>query len=396
MSRIERGWLCVHGHFSQPPRGNALTGEIGAETDAAPYYNWNERIAATAYRPNAEIGNFSQISYSFSQSLLDWLAHHQPQVYNVVCQNDRQANGVEKLTGHALATAYDHVILPLARKRDKRTQILWGIEAFKRTYNRAPLGFWLPEMAVDTETLETLAEAGIQYTVLSEKQVHGHTSGDAGPYAVELPGGKSIGVFVRHDRLSTELSFNIHNLGGAGRWSRQALSPIRKHLSGLLLLATAGETFGHHFAGEEQFLHWLMTHEALQIGFNVTTLDDYFMRHAPQTKITIEERSSWGTYPGLTEWATGHSDPHQDTIWKGALRRALDNSASEIDHAYETYIRRFKVDPWEMRDSYVLVLSGQEDAIGWLAGRIPNADKDEQKCIHHLLQAQMLTQRMYT
>ena len=46
MSKIGRTNLVVYGHFSQPPRGNPLTYEIGEEADAAPYKNWNERINA--------------------------------------------------------------------------------------------------------------------------------------------------------------------------------------------------------------------------------------------------------------------------------------------------------------------------------------------------------------
>jgi len=127
-------------------------------------------------------------------------------------------------------------------------------------------------VAVDLETLSLLAEAGVEYTVLTERQVRNLPAG-GGPYWVELPGGKRIGVFVRHDALSSELSFNVYNLGGAGSWARQALATARKTAGPVLLLATAGETFGHHFAGEEQFLHWLVTHEAQQAGFEITTLE---------------------------------------------------------------------------------------------------------------------------
>src|SRR5262249_31210903 len=141
-------------------------------------------------------------------------------IYKLIVEGDQKKteDGIE--VGNALATAYNHVILPLARKRDRRTQIIWGIAIFERHFGRKPLGFWLPEMAVDTDTLALLAEYGIGYTLLTGKQVQGiPAGGGAGPYRVELPGGKSIAVFARNDALSTELSFNIHNLGGAGLWS---------------------------------------------------------------------------------------------------------------------------------------------------------------------------------
>ncbi len=229
MTKIERSALCVYGHFSQPPRGNPLDYTIGDEPEAAPYRNWNERINETSYKPNADIGNFNYISFSFSEGLMKWLERKAPETYARIVDSDRQAFEKYDPAGNALATAYNHIILPLARKRDKRTQIIWGIATFEHHFGRKPLGFWLPEVAVDLESLTLLAEAGIQYTLLTAKQVHGLPSGGgAGPYWVELPEGKRIAVFVRDDALSIELSFNIHNLGGAGSWARNVLSPARK------------------------------------------------------------------------------------------------------------------------------------------------------------------------
>jgi predicted glycosyl hydrolase (DUF1957 family) len=161
VSNIERGFFCVYGHFSQPPRGNPITGEIGQEDEAAPYANWNERISDRCYEPNARAGNFQHISFSFGESLLTWLQAHRPDVYQTVINSDA-AQDADSPQGNALATAYHHSILPLARRRDKRTQILWGIAAFEQRFGRKPQGFWLPELAVDTETLTLpLPRAGI-------------------------------------------------------------------------------------------------------------------------------------------------------------------------------------------------------------------------------------------
>ncbi len=396
MSTIERDHICVYGHFSQPPRGNPLTGEIGSEEEAAPYQNWNERIAARCYTPNAEAHNFRHISYSFGESLLNWLETHQPDVYRNIIDSDRNGDAESPL-GQALATAYHHSILPLARRRDKRTQILWGIAAFEQRFGRKPLGFWLPEMAVDTETLLVLAECGIQYTLLASQQMRNlpRESG-AGPFKVKLASGKSIGVFVRDDPLSSEISFKIHNLGGAGHWARNALGPARKLTGSLLLLATEGETFGHHYVGEDQFLRWLITHEAAAVGYGITNLDRYFTECPPQQTVSIHEPSSWSDQRGLANWATGQADPKKDTTWKGALRRALDNVASEIDRAYEDQMRPLHVDPWELRDQYTPVLLGAQTADEFLKAYIPNMDSKTAEPVKALLRAQEISERMYT
>lgn len=394
MTKFERSCLSVHGHFSQPQRGNPLTGEVGSETDAAPYANWNERVTESSIRPNAEAGNFEHISFSFSPALLTWLKQHAAQTYQTVTASDKYT---AETGGHALATAYHHSILPLARKRDKRTQIKWGMAAFEHHFGRKPLGFWLPEMAVDTETLALLAESGIQYTVLARKQIRGYllTEG-AGPYRVRLPHEQSIGVFVRDDGLSGEISFKIHTLGGAGHWCRQVLGPARKHIGPLLLLATAGETFGHHYAGEEQFLYWLVKYEARSAGYQIVTLDGYFLKHPPTRPVQIEERSSWSDQQGLANWATGKADGKTDTTWKGGLRRALDNVTSELDRAYEDALRPHGIDPWTLRDQYAPMLLGAMSVREFFEQHTPGLKKDAREQLKALLAAQELAQRMYS
>jgi alpha-amylase/alpha-mannosidase (GH57 family) len=396
VSKIERSGLVVHGHFSQPPRGNPIDGSIGAEPEAAPYLNWNDRINQTAYWPNAEIGNFKHISFSFSEGLIKWLEQNAPDTYQAIVSSDREAAAAHPPAGNALATAYNHIILPLARRRDRRTQIIWGIAAFQRHYGRKPLGFWLPEMAVDIETLVMLADAGISYTLLTSKQLHGLPHhGGAGPYRIELPNDKSIVVFARDDSLSTELSFNVVNLGGAGHWARNVLGPARKSAGQITLLATAGETFGHHFAGEEQFLHWLVTHEAEKAGYRVLSLDQCFLSYSPIQSVQVEERSTWGDYRGLTQWATGITTESMDTTWKGALRRALDNAASDVDTVYEELLTPLGVDPWELRNAYLPALFAGQTPDEFVTEHVPKLSSDQRETLKTLLQAIRLTQRMY-
>ena len=110
------------------------------------------------------------MSFNFGPTLLEWLAEKTPRVYAAILCADRESR--QRFSGHgsAMAQAYNHMILPLANRRDKRTQVLWGVRDFEHRFGRPPEGMWLPETAVDGETLETLAESGIRFTILSPHQ----------------------------------------------------------------------------------------------------------------------------------------------------------------------------------------------------------------------------------
>jgi alpha-amylase/alpha-mannosidase (GH57 family) len=81
-----------------------------------------------------------------------------PDTLNVVVASDK--TNKDKFSGHcpAIAQAYNHLIIPLANSRDKRTRVIWGIREFEHRYGRSPEGTWLPETAVDLESLDLMAE----------------------------------------------------------------------------------------------------------------------------------------------------------------------------------------------------------------------------------------------
>jgi alpha-amylase/alpha-mannosidase (GH57 family) len=199
--------LCIHGHFYQPPREDPLTGAVPEEIGAAPYRNWNERIHAECYRANAELGNFERISFNVGPTLFDWMAQHDPDTSRKIVEQDR-ANVRQFGVGNAIAQAYNHAIMPLATSADKRTQVAWGIADFTHRFGRKPQGMWLPETAVDIETLTIMAEQGITFTLLAPWQADAESIDPTEPYLVRLPGGRSIAVFFYHQGLSGRVSFD--------------------------------------------------------------------------------------------------------------------------------------------------------------------------------------------
>lgn len=394
MSTRPVNYICVHGHFYQPPRGNPVTGEIGQEDDAAPYRNWNERVADEAYRANAAIGNFERMSFDVGESLMMWLQRRSPEIYRRIVQSN-QLHYERYKVGNALGGPFHHIILPLQRLRDKRTELYWGRAAYRHHYGRDPQGIWMPEMAFDLETLQAIQEAGYTFTIISQGQVDGSVEG-AGPYWVDLENGTRLAVFVRNDELSNDLSFNISSVGGAGHWARNKLGSRHVHANALTLIATDGETFGHHHLGEEQFLHWLLQSEAPAMGYKVITPNDYLQEFPPTETIRLKMFSSWNCFHGVARWVTGCTCTPGDSRWKGALRRALDNLSDDLDELYSDVLRPYTVNPWAVRDSFVSVLLGEMDGRTYLKQCIDGLHPEDEEPLLALLKAQTQMLQAYS
>ncbi len=348
--------LCVHTHFSLLPRNVTLSG-LQSDPMGDVLKNLNERLGATCYAPNSALRNFERMSYDIGGALARWLGENTPETRAQIVAAD-QAYVRRWGIGNALAQSTQHSVLPLVSERDRQLQVHWGIMAFKHRFGHAPDGLWLPDLAVNYATLQTLHDSGLKFTILSQAQVQGATEG-AGPYWAVLPSGDRIAVYVRDDWHSNQLAFSIQALGGAGRWARGALSPLRREYGRLLLLALDGETFGYYYPGEEHFLHWLLFYEAEAVGYEVTTLGRDLRDHPPTREITIVENTAWNCAHGLARWSTGCACTPGASSWKVPLRHAMENLASGwkevyLDFALEMGIR----DPWKLREDYFWVRLG--------------------------------------
>ncbi len=383
--------LCIHGHFYQPPREDPFTGKIPPEPGAEPFANFNEKVNAECYRPNAELGNFELLSFDLAPTLADWLEGYDPTTHRRIVEADRR--NVETYgVGNAIAHPYYHIILPLASRRDKEMQVAWGMADFRHRFGREPEGMWLPEMAVDYETLEVLAASGIAFTLLSPHQAKGVEG--AGPYTVTLPRGLKMAVFFRDEGLSNHLAFDSQSTEDARPFVEQHLAYPRH---GLALLALDGETFGHHHRGRERFLHHLLHKEAHQAGYEVTFPTRYLRERPPKAEVEIVERTSWSCPHDLARWRGGCACTRGPSDWKAHLRLALDRLAAEIDALYFEEARRWVGDPWRLLRDYILVMLGEMEGRALLAqhagGGLTGA---EEARLLALLEAQRYRQAMYT
>jgi alpha-amylase/alpha-mannosidase (GH57 family) len=386
---VRRPELCIHGHFYQPPRENPWTGRVESQPSAAPAHDWNERITEECYRPNAEarlladearglppreISNYSHMSFDFGPTLLAYLSREQRDVHDALIAADREA--CRRFHGHgsAIAQSYSHSILPLASSRDRRTEVRWGLLDFELRFGRPSEGLWLPECAVDTATLEALADEGLRFTVLAPGQARavrriGAESWTAVgadkpldtrmPYLVRLGAARSIAVFFYDGALAHNVAFGQPFRDGA-----QFLAAVERDRAGspgLVHFATDGETYGHHQRFGEMGLAWMLERVTRgESAFDLTVYGHYLDRFPPTHEVEINEKSSWSCAHGVERWRSdcGCSGGRRrgSQSWRGPLRDALDFLRDLLAPIYEREIETLLDDPWGARDRFAEVL----------------------------------------
>jgi hypothetical protein len=395
--------LAVHAHFYQPPRDEPATGEIPEEPGAAPFANWNERITAECYRPNAELGNFERLSFDLGPTLATWMAQEAPDVLERIVGADRASVGRQG-HGNALAQPYHHTILPLATRWEKQLQVAWGIAEFEHRFGRRPRGMWLPETAADVETLEVLAAAGIDFTILAPWQAHG-LSDPTVPYWVELPSGRRIAAFFFVASVSGRLAFDPRSSLDADSFTRAHLVPIARRLEEgeegeeepgrLILLATDGELYGHHQAKREFFLARLLDGVAEVAGLQVTTPARLLAEHPPRRAIELRSPGSWSCHHGVDRWAR-ECPCSPGATWKAPLRQALADLARDLDRAYEEGAGELVGDPRRLLAGYVKVVLGTATLADLVAEQgLAPPPPARHEALATLLAAQWLRHRMF-
>ena len=383
-------FVCIHGHFYQPPRENPFTGKVPEQPTAAPWHDWNERITEESYAANAEarildgngavsktINTYESISFDFGPTLLSWLEDAAPETYRAIIEAD--AASARRFAGHgsAMAQAYNHAILPLSNQRDKVTQVRWGIADFEHRFGRRPEGMWLPETAVDTETLDVLSREGIAFTVLSPYQAAAVEGPDGSwadvdggridtrvPYLIDLGQGRSIAAFFYDGPLSREIAFDgLLNDGHALAHRLVSAAGEAGESPRLAHVATDGETYGHHHRHGEMALATAL--ETIDAGSSarLTNYPEFLSLVPPIARAAIVEDSSWSCAHGVERWRadcgchTGR-EPTGHQRWRGPLRSALDWLRDELIGPFESVGVDLLEDPWQARDDYISVVLG--------------------------------------
>jgi len=382
-------YVCIHGHFYQPPRENAWLEYVELQDSAYPYHDWNERITAECYEPNSTsrildsdnfitqiVNNYARMSFDFGPTLLMWLERYEPGVYQAIIEADRQSRASFSGHGSALAQAYNHIIMPLANHRDRYSQVLWGIRDFQHRFGRQPEGMWLPETAVDLETLEILAELGIKFTILAPRQAKrirqtGTESWEdvskgnidtTRAYLINLPSGRQLNLFFYDDPISRAVAFE-DMLNSGETFAKRLVDAFseKRDWPQLVHIATDGETYGHHHRFGDMALAFALHHIETNNLAQITNYGEYLEKCPPTHEVEVAEKTSWSCMHGIDRWWSDCGDnsgahPKWNQAWRTPLRNALDWLRDSVAGQYEEKARQYLKDPWAARDDYINVI----------------------------------------
>ncbi|MBX7125644.1 MAG: DUF3536 domain-containing protein [Cyclobacteriaceae bacterium] len=388
-------FICIHGHFYQPPRENAWLEVIELQDSAHPFHDWNERISAECYGPNTASrilgdddvitkiqNNYSKISFNIGPTLLSWMERYDLETYEAILEADKDS--IKRFGGHgsAMAQVYNHMIMPLANFRDKETQVIWGIRDFEARFKRKPEGMWLAETAVDTETLEVLAANEINFTVLAPRQamevrkigdtnwqpVNDHTVNTLKSYRCNLPSGKHVDLFFYNGDIAQGVAFN--GLLNDGRNFAERLSKsFDEQDSGaqLVHIATDGETYGHHHHHGDMALAFCLDYIEKNKRVDLINYGQFLELYPPEYEVRIIENSSWSCVHGVERWRNncgcntgGHGNWNQE--WRKPLRETLDWLRDILGGIFEREALPHLENPWDARNDYIKVILKRSDA----------------------------------
>ena len=425
-------FICIHGHFYQPPRENPWLESVELQDSAAPFHDWNERITFECYGRNTAarifdgegriegiVNNYSRISFNFGPTLLTWMKDKMPWVHDAIVEADRQSR--ERFSGHgsALSQNYNHMILPLANDQDKETQVRWGIRDFEHRFGRKPEGMWLAETAADSATLDVLAAHGIKFTILSPFQAravrkigdknwadaNGARIDPARPYLIRLPSGRTLTIFFYDAPVSQAVAFE-KLLDSGEKFAHRLIGAFSddRNWDQLVHIATDGESYGHHHRWGEMALAYALRYIEMENLAKLTNYGEYLANHPPKHEVQIHEGSAWSCSHGIGRWkencgcnSGGRGEWHQN--WRAPLRHALDWLRDELAPVFVARGKELLKDPWAARNDYIEVIvdRSEENIEAFLARNAARElTGDEKVAVLKLMELQRHAMLMYT
>ena len=431
-------FVCIHGHFYQPPRENPWLETVETQDSAAPYHDWNERVCAECYATNGAarvvnnrnkitriLNNYARISFNFGPTLLSWLKENAPRTYRMILDGERRSRKNFKGHSSAMAQVYNHVIMPLANRRDKITQIRWGIADYQHHYGVAPEGMWLAETAADSETLELMAQHGIKFTVLAPHQCkrirslqNGDSAADDGtgwtatpnatvdtthPYLMRFESGVSMAVFFYDGPTSRAIAFEGLLNSGENLAARLKAGFRDGSQAQLSHVATDGESYGHHHKHGEMALAYALRLLEQDKVVRLANYGSFLAQFPPEFECEINENTSWSCAHGVERWRSdcgcSSGKPGWNQAWRKPLRQGLDEIRDALVPLTEKAGRELFNDVWAARDAYIgVVLDRNPETVSsfLIEQQARPLDADESVRALELMEMQRHAQLMYT
>ena len=427
-------YICIHGHFYQPPRENPWLETVETQDSAAPYHDWNERVCAECYAPNGAarilndkrqivriLNNYARISFNFGPTLLSWLKENAARTYRMILWGERRSRDTYGGHSSAMAQVYNHIIMPLASERDRITQIRWGIADYQSHYGSAPEGMWLAETAADTATLELLANHGIKFTLLAPHQCKrirplndagggggewtdtpGATVDTTRPYLVRFKSGASIAVFFYNGPASRAIAFE-GLLDSGDNFAARLKSGFKEGSQPQLAhVATDGESYGHHHKHGEMALAYALLLLERDKTVRLANYGMFLADFPPDYECEIEDNTSWSCVHGVERWRSNcgcNGGLPYNQLWRAPLRQALDELRDAAVPLTEQEGAKLFKDVWAARDGYIALIldRSEETKTSFLAQHQSHElNQAERERAIELMEMQRHTQLMYT
>ncbi|NHI91915.1 MAG: DUF3536 domain-containing protein [Candidatus Lokiarchaeota archaeon] len=387
-------YICIHGHFYQPPRENPWLNEIEPEISAEPYKNWNVRITRECYGPNAYarilnqkgqiiklVNNYEKISFNFGPTLISWMEKRYPKLYKKILNADKISQHDNNGHGNAIAQIYNHIIMPLATRDDKEIEIIWGIEDFKRRFNRSPEGMWLSETAVDIETIELLIEHDIKFIILSPTQakrvkkigsenweeVNEFSINTSQVYELKIPNGKKIALFFYEREISSKIAFDsILNDGNI--FINEIFNKFddKNNEAQLINVASDGETYGHHKKFAEMALAYALDQIESKNLAKIINYGYFLELFPPKHEVEIKENTAWSCSHGVERWRSNcgcRFNGELNQKWRTPLREAMNWLRSKVNGFLENELPKYFKDIKKAKEEYIdVILNGYKES----------------------------------
>jgi alpha-amylase/alpha-mannosidase (GH57 family) len=425
-------FICIHGHFYQPPRENPWLETVEIQDTAAPYHDWNERVCAECYAPNGAarivnvknqimriLNNYARISFDFGPTLLSWLKENAPRTYRMILDGERRSRKAFKGHSSAMAQVYNHIIMPLASGRDRMTQIRWGIADYEYHYGTPPEGMWLAETAADSDSLELLAQHGIKFTVLAPHQCRrirplreggggwtdtpGATVDTTRPYLARFDSGVAIAVFFYNGPTSRAIAFEgLLNSGEnfAGRLKAGFKDGPQAQLAHV---ATDGESYGHHHKHGEMALAYALRLLEQDKTVKLANYGSFLEQFPPEFECEIVDNTSWSCVHGVERWRSNcgcnGGRPGCNQRWRTPLRQALDELRDAVAPLTGQEGGKLFKDVWAARDGYIdVLLDRSTESVERFFRAHESHDLSEEERVRalELMEMQRHAQLMYT